>query len=80
MRVSVATTLLSPRQDCESRRPVVPLLLLPLLPVALPLLLLPLPPVVLAAQVADTVVGLVVGRAEEITWKGADQRREGEGN
>ena len=54
-RVSVATTLLSPRQDWVSRRPTLLLLLLP---------------VALAAHVADTVARLLaVGRAEDMTWE-----------
>ena len=47
--VSIATTLLLARQYSMSRRRPTPVLL---------------PPVVLAAQVADTVAGLAVGRAE----------------
>ena len=60
-RVSVATTLLSPRQDWVSRRPTLLLLLLP---------------VALAAHVADTVARLLaVGRAEEMTWEGIREKR-----
>lgn len=66
MRIRVASTLLSPRQDCDSRRPLtLPLLMLK---AALPAAAAAGEPAVLGEQVAVTLGGLAMGRAEKMAW------------
>ena len=62
MRVSVAvTTLLFAGHVCSSRRPAVPLP--------------PAVPATSAEQLAETDVRLVIGRAEDITYEGAEIKK-----